>query len=162
MAKRKFTLSSKKEQSIEKAYLDTALGKGMFTVSLVSCAVLIMGLLAELYARLYQDCIIPICDYADELLFFGSLVSLVCLVFYMKFSSDYTGKATAKRAVRRTVAKTTAKPAAKAPVKELEPVKKAVVKKTVAKPATKTTTKTATKVTTKTTAKTPVKKVTKK
>ena len=46
MAKR-IKISSEEEQKIEKAYLDTATGKTMFTLTLVACFALIVGLLIE-------------------------------------------------------------------------------------------------------------------
>lgn len=145
MAKRRITLSSKKEQEIENAYVQTPAGRVMFTLTLVACVALLVGLLIDTYklSAWGTEFINPdslIYTYSQQLFMWGSFAALVCMVFYIKFALDY--KAGKKSTVKTT--KTTKKPATKKVVKKAEPVKKIEekpAKKTVAKKTTKTTTK---------------------
>lgn len=144
MAKRRIVLSSKQEQEIEQAYVQTPAGRVMFTLTLVACVALLVGLLIETYkvSAWGTEFINPdslIYTYSNQLFMWGSFSALVCMVFYIKFALDYK----AKKGTTKTT-KTIKKPAAKKPVKKAEPAKKVEAKpakKTVAKKTTKTTTK---------------------
>ena len=130
MAKR-IKLSSEEEQKIEKAYLDTATGKTMFTLTLVSCVALIVGLLIETYKISnpgvdYSSLVKTLFTYSEQLFIWGSITALVCLFFYIKFASDFKNnskpvkkeKTTTKKTVKKVVKKEEKKPAAKkAPTK---------------------------------------------
>ena len=144
MAKKRIVLSSKQEQEIEQAYVQTPAGKVMFTLTLVACVALLVGLLIETYkvSAWGTEFIDPdslIYTYSNQLFMWGSFAALICMVFYIKFAVDFKTK---KGTVKTT--KTTKKPAVKKVAKKAEPtkkveakpVKKTVVKKT-AKPAAK-------------------------
>lgn len=145
MAKRRIVLSSKQEQEIEQAYVQTPAGKVMFTLTLVACVALLVGLLIETYkvSAWGTEFIDPnslIYTYSNQLFMWGSFAALVCMIFYIKFAVDFkTKKGTAK------TTKTVKKPATKKVVKKVEPAKKVETKpakKTVTKKTTKTTKKT--------------------
>lgn len=136
MAKR-IKLSSEEEQKIEKAYLDTATGKTMFTLTLVACFALIIGLLIETYKISnpgvdYSKLVETLFSYSEQLFIWGSIVALVGLVFYIRFASDFRNNKTVKKE------KTPAKKTTKKVTKKVEKVeKKTPVKKTAAKKTTK-------------------------
>ncbi len=144
MAKRRIVLSSKHEQEIEQAYVQTPAGKVMFTLTLVACVALLVGLLIETYkiSAWGTEFIDPnslIYTYSNQLFMWGSFAALICMMFYIKFAVDFKTK---KGTVKTT--KTIKKPATKKVVKKAEPAKKVEAKpakKTVAKKVTKTTTK---------------------
>lgn len=144
MAKRRIVLSSKREQEIEQAYVQTPAGKVMFTLTLVACVALLVGLLIETYkvSAWGTEFIDPnslIYTYSNQLFMWGSFAALICMVFYIKFAVDFK----AKKGTAKTT-KTTKKPVTKKVVKKAEPAKKVETKpakKTVAKKTTKTTTK---------------------
>ena len=136
MAKR-IKLSSEEEQKIEKAYLDTATGKTMFTLTLVACFALIVGLLIETYKISnpgvdYSKLVETLFSYSEQLFIWGSIVALVGLVFYIRFASDFRNNKTVKKE------KAPAKKTTKKVTKKVEKVeKKTPVKKTAAKKTTK-------------------------
>ena len=136
MAKR-IKLSSEEEQKIEKAYLDTATGKTMFTLTLVACFALIIGLLIETYKISnpgvdYSKLVETLFSYSEQLFIWGSIVALVGLVFYIRFASDFRNNQTVKKE------KAPAKKTTKKVTKKVEKVeKKTPVKKTAAKKTTK-------------------------
>ena len=136
MAKR-IKLSSEEEQKIEKAYLDTATGKTMFTLTLVACFALIIGLLIETYKISnpgvdYSKLVESLFSYSEQLFIWGSIVALVGLFFYIRFASDFRNNKTVKKE------KTPAKKTTKKVTKKVEKVeKKAPVKKTATKKTTK-------------------------
>lgn len=136
MAKR-IKLSSEEEQKIEKAYLDTATGKTMFTLTLVACFALIIGLLIETYKISnpgvdYSKLVETLFSYSEQLFIWGSIVALVGLFFYIRFASDFRNNKTVKKE------KTPAKKTTKKVTKKVEKVeKKTPVKKTAAKKTTK-------------------------
>lgn len=136
MAKR-IKLSSEEEQKIEKAYLDTATGKTMFTLTLVACFALIIGLLIETYKISnpgvdYSKLVESLFSYSEQLFIWGSIVALVGLFFYIRFASDFRNNKTVKKE------KTPAKKTTKKVTKKVEKVeKKTPVKKTAAKKTTK-------------------------
>ena len=136
MAKR-IKLSSEEEQKIEKAYLDTATGKTMFTLTLVACFALIIGLLIETYKISnpgvdYSKLVESLFSYSEQLFIWGSIVALVGLVFYIRFASDFRNNKTVKKE------KAPAKKTTKKVTKKVEKVeKKTPVKKTAAKKTTK-------------------------
>lgn len=136
MAKR-IKLSSEEEQKIEKAYLDTATGKTMFTLTLVACFALIVGLLIETYKISnpgvdYSNLVETLFTYSEQLFIWGSIVALVGLFFYIKFAADFRNNKTAKKE------KAPAKKTTKKVTKKVEKVeKKTPVKKTAAKKTTK-------------------------
>lgn len=136
MAKR-IKLSSEEEQKIEKAYLDTATGKTMFTLTLVACFALIIGLLIETYKISnpgvdYSKLVETLFSYSEQLFIWGSIVALVGLVFYIRFASDFRNNKTVKKE------KAPAKKTTKKVTKKVEKVeKKTPVKKTAAKKTTK-------------------------
>ncbi len=136
MAKR-IKLSSEEEQKIEKAYLDTATGKTMFTLTLVACFALIIGLLIETYKISnpgvdYSKLVETLFSYSEQLFIWGSIVALVGLFFYIRFASDFRNNKTVKKE------KAPAKKTTKKVTKKVEKVeKKTPVKKTAAKKTTK-------------------------
>lgn len=136
MAKR-IKLSSEEEQKIEKAYLDTATGKTMFTLTLVACFALVVGLLIETYKISnpgvdYSKLVETLFSYSEQLFIWGSIVALVGLVFYIRFASDFRNNKTVKKE------KAPAKKTTKKVTKKVEKVeKKTPVKKTAAKKTTK-------------------------
>ena len=136
MAKR-IKISSEEEQKIEKAYLDTATGKTMFTLTLVACFALIVGLLIETYKISnpgvdYSNLVETLFTYSEQLFIWGSIVALVGLFFYIRFASDFRNNKTVKKE------KTPAKKTTKKVTKKVEKVeKKTPVKKTAAKKTTK-------------------------
>ena len=136
MAKR-IKLSSEEEQKIEKAYLDTATGKTMFTLTLVACFALIIGLLIETYKISnpgvdYSKLVESLFSYSEQLFIWGSIVALVGLFFYIRYASDFRNNKTEKKE------KTPAKKTTKKVTKKVEKVeKKTPVKKTAAKKTTK-------------------------
>lgn len=137
MAKR-IKLSSEEEQKIEKAYLDTATGKTMFTLTLVACFALIVGLLIETYKISnpgvdYSNLVKTLFMYSEQLFIWGSIVALIGLFFYIKFAADFRNNKTVKK--EKTVQKKTTNKV----VKKEE--KKPVAKKTAAKTTKKTTKK---------------------
>lgn len=152
MAKKRITISSKREQEIERAYVQTPAGKVMFTLTLVACVALLVGLLIETYkvSAWGTEFINPdslIYAYSNYLFMWGSFAALICMVFYIKFAVDYKTK---NGTVKTT--KTIKKPATKKVVKKTEPAKKEE-SKPAKKPAVKKTVKSTTKTTTKTTTK---------
>ena len=136
MAKR-IKLSSEEEQKIEKAYLDTATGKTMFTLTLVACFALIVGLLIETYKVSnpgvdYSKLVETLFSYSEQLFIWGSIVALVGLFLYIRFASDFRNNKTVKKE------KAPAKKTTKKVTKKVEKVeKKTPVKKTAAKKTTK-------------------------
>lgn len=125
MAKR-IKLSSEEEQKIEKAYLDTATGKTMFTLTLVACFALIVGLLIETYKVSnpgvdYSNLVETLFMYSEQLFIWGSIVALVGLFFYIKFAADFRNssktvkkeRTTQKKTVKKVVKKEEKKPTAK-------------------------------------------------
>lgn len=137
MAKR-IKLSSEEEQKIEKAYLDTATGKTMFTLTLVACFALIIGLLIETYKISnpgvdYSKLVESLFSYSEQLFIWGSIVALVGLFFYIRFASDFRNNKTVKK--EKTPAKKTTKKVTKKveKVEKKTPVKKTAAKKTTIK-----------------------------
>ena len=137
MAKR-IKLSSEEEQKIEKAYLDTATGKTMFTLTLVACFALIIGLLIETYKISnpgvdYSKLVETLFSYSEQLFIWGSIVALVGLFFYIRFASDFRSNKTVKK--EKAPAKKTTKKVTKKveKVEKKTPVKKTATKKTTKK-----------------------------
>lgn len=131
-------LSSKKEQEIEKAYLDSKMGKLLYYVTIVGIIVLLAGLLVALYETLTLKANFYIQNSnAKNLLLWGGVICTLSLLFYIKFSSDFNNKQTKKVATKpatktvtktKAVAKTAAKPATKT-TKETKTVKKTTTTK---------------------------------
>ena len=138
MAKdRKLLISSKEEQKIEKAYLETTQGKVVFAATFVACFALIVGLLIETYkaAAWNTEFINPesfYYEYSRILFMWGGIVALVGLIFYIRFAIGYKNIKAKKSAKKATTEK-------KAPAKKV--VKKETEKKAPAKTTKKTTTK---------------------
>ena len=136
MAKR-IKLSSEEEQRIEKAYLDTATGKTMFTLTLVACFALIVGLLIETYKISnpgvdYSKLVETLFSYSEQLFIWGAIVALVGLFFYIGFAADFRNNKTVKKE------KAPAKKTTKKVTKKVEKVKKKTkIKKTATKKTTK-------------------------
>lgn len=135
MAKR-IKISSEEEQKIEKAYLDTATGKTMFTLTLVACFALIVGLLIETYKISnpgvdYSNLVETLFTYSEQLFIWGSIVALVGLFFYIKFAADFRNNKTVKKAPAKKTTKKVTKKAEK--VEKKAPVKKTATKKTTKK-----------------------------
>lgn len=136
MAKdRKFVLSCKEEQKIEKAYLETSQGKIVFALTFVACFAMLVGLLIETYkvaaegtGFLNPDSFYY--EYSKMLFMWGGIAALIGLFFYIRFAIGYKNVKT-RRATKKVA------PAAE----KKAPVKKTAAKKVPAKKATKTTTK---------------------
>ena len=110
----------------------------MFTLTLVACFALIVGLLIETYKVSnpgvdYSNLEKTLFAYSEQLFIWGSIVALVGLFFYIKFASDFRNNRTVKK--ERTATKKTTKKV----VKKEE--KKPVAKKPAAKTTKKTTKK---------------------
>lgn len=113
MAKRKmnFTFGSEKEAKIEKAYVSTSTGKGFYVLTIVAFVSLLFGFLIKLYEyssianSIDIDLTNPIYTYSDYLINWGGILSLVCLLFYIRFANTYKEK--------RNTTKTTTKVAPK-------------------------------------------------
>ena len=109
----------------------------MFTLTLVACFALIIGLLIETYKISnpgvdYSKLVESLFSYSEQLFIWGSIVALVGLFFYIRFASDFRNNKTVKKE------KTPAKKTTKKVTKKVEKVeKKTPVKKTAAKKTTK-------------------------
>ena len=141
MAKdRRLVLSSKEEQKIEKAYLETAQGKVVFALTFVAAFAMLVGLLIETYkvSAFNTEFINPDSFYYvySKLLFmWGGIAALIGLFFYIRFAIGY------KNVKRKKTTKKVSEPVEKKPA----------AKKTTKKATTKATEKTtkSTKTTTK-------------
>lgn len=140
---KKITVSSKREQEIEKSFLSTPKGKFIFVLMFINTIILLIGLLLSLHILVLGHKEIAF-DYnlyvlGDKLLFFGACLILICLFYYISFSSDYE-----KNAGK-------VKPETKAVPKKTTSTKTTSTK--TSKPATKTSSKTTQKSKSKTTSK---------
>lgn len=139
MAKKKIVLSSKEEQEIEKAYIQTAAGRTMFTLTLVACIALLVGLLIETYkvSATNTNFLNPnslLYTYSNQLFMWGAFAALIGLFFYIKFAVDYKSSKGTTKTVKKT-AKTVAKKPQTTKKAEPKAVKKTT--KTTAKKTTK-------------------------
>ena len=134
MAKR-IRLSSEEEQKIEKAYLNTATGKTMFTLTLVACVALIIGLLIQTYKMSnpgvdYSQFAETLFMYSEQLYIWGSVVALIGLVFYIKFARDFRNSnsqkkvSTNKKKIVKKITKEEKKTVAKSPAIKKAPTQK--------------------------------------
>lgn len=136
MAKdRRIIVSSKEEQKIEKAYLETAQGKVVFALTFVACFAMIVGLLIETYkvAAWNTKFINPnsfYYEYSKLLFMWGGISALIGLFFYIRFALGYKNSKRKRSAKKATAA-----------VEKKAADKKETTKKPTAKTAKKTTTK---------------------
>ncbi|MDD6272263.1 MAG: hypothetical protein PUA90_01940 [bacterium] len=95
MAKKakKITLSSERQKEIESSYVSTAEGRFIFVMMFINTIVLLIGLLFSLYIVVasYQNMNLNenISQLADKFLVFGSLITLICLFYYIRYSNSY-------------------------------------------------------------------------
>ena len=95
MAKKakKITLSSERQKEIESSYVSTKEGRFIFVMMFINTVILLIGLLFSLYIVVasYQNMNIDdnVSQLADKFLVFGSLITLICLFYYIRFSNSY-------------------------------------------------------------------------
>lgn len=136
MAKdRRIIVSSKEEQKIEKAYLETAQGKVVFALTFVACFAMIVGLLIETYkVAAWNTKFINTnsfyYEYSKLLFMWGGISALIGLFFYIRFALGYKNSKRKRSAKKATAA-----------VEKKAADKKETTKKPTAKTAKKTTTK---------------------
>lgn len=142
MAKdRRIVLSSREEQKIEKAYLETAQGKAIFAMTFVACFALVIGLLIETYKVTNLDIINTdnlLFEFSQQLFMWGAIVALIGLFHYIRFAIGYKNVKPAKKATTKKAATKKTKTVEKKPEAKKTTTKKVATKATK---TTKTTTK---------------------